>query len=388
MFSFGPPKYSIGIDIGSSSLKFIQIKKTKQGPTIIKHGVEKYPEGTFVDGSLQDPNAIIQILKNIKKEHGLKFNQVFTSLSSQVTILRFIPFPEMMDEELKYAIDGEAEQYVPYPLETVNISYAKLARVEQDGMQRILCLLAVSQKEHVESLVSIFKSVGVKSLDALDIDSLAIINALDACLAPGVSSAPSFEDGEQETAGIDSLDVEVQDKDLDDKVIAIVSIGARSTIINVLKGNVLRFSRNVPISGNSITEIVKGVYKVSFEEAESIKIEKSIGLNEGKEDQDFEELVQATIEEIAVEIRRSFDFYKAQHREPIIHEVILTGGSSRLKGIEVLLENELSVKVRLGEPAYGYPRDMDQEEMFEESLQQYVTAIGLAMRGFGEDTEI
>ena len=388
MFRLGPPKYSLGIDIGSSALKFVQMKKTKQGPQIINHGYEKYSAGVFQDGVLQDPSAVIQMIKNLKKEYGLKYDQVFTAITSSNTILRFLPLPDMGDEELAHAIDGEAEQYVPYPLDTVNIHFAKLAKVEQEGMTRILCLLAVAQKEYVENIVDIFKAVGVSQLDCLDIDSLAVINALDNFLkksAQGeqIGDVDSLEDMEQIQ---DSVEIEAESSS-DDEVVAIVSIGARSTIINVLKDGILRFSRNVPISGNNITDVIRSVYKVTVEEAEDIKIEKSKEAVEGNEDQEFSDVVHTTVEEIAGEIRRSFDYYKAQHREPVIHRVFLTGGTAKLKDIDVLLSNELSVDVEIADPSYGLLKDMDNPELFEENLQEYTVAIGLALRGCGTNED-
>ena len=222
MFRLGPPKYSLGIDIGSSALKFVQMKKTKQGPQIINHGHEKYSAGVFRDGVLQDPSAVIQMIKNLKKEYGLKYDQVFTAITSSNTILRFLPLPDMGDEELAHAIDGEAEQYVPYPLDTVNIHFAKLAKVEQEGMTRILCLLAVAQKEYVENIVDIFKSVGVSQLDCLDIDSLAIINALNNFLQKSpqgeqIGDDNSLDDMEQIQ---DSADIGAESSS-DDEVVAL-----------------------------------------------------------------------------------------------------------------------------------------------------------------------
>jgi len=376
------------------------MKKTKQGPQIVAHGLERYPPGIYQDGILQDSNALVQIIRGLKKEHNLKFDQVFTGISSQSTILRFFPLPEMDDAELKHAIDGEAEQYVPYPLDTVNLHYAKLDRFEQEGMSRFLCLLAVAQKQHVDTLVDLFKSAGIKNLDALDIDSLAMINALNSYLnrAQGAAAVvePLGEGGENPEGAEEPASMEFTPPEgpPEDEVTAIVCIGARKTVINVLKGGVLRFSRTSPASpseslgGEIITDVIKSVYKVPFEEAEEIKIEKSRQAVEGVEDQEFSDVIHTTVEEIAVEIRRSFDYYKAQHREPIIHRVILTGGTAKLKDIEVLLSNELSVDVEVGDPSYGILRDMDTEELFEENLQEYGVAIGLALRGCDEEESL
>ncbi|MBW7875791.1 MAG: type IV pilus assembly protein PilM [Candidatus Cloacimonetes bacterium] len=379
-FRFGPPKFSLGVDIGSSALKYVMLKKGKTGPEVVAAGIESYPEGVFVDGIMQDPNAISQMIKNIKKEQNLKFEQVFTSIASQNTILRFLPLPEMEDEELKHAIEGEAEQYVPYPLETVNLNFARLAKVEQDGTTRLLCLLAVAQKEQVESIVGIFRSVGVKQLDALDIDSLAIINSLEKFMKR--KSGPDDVVAEEGDEPMGTMSGVGSSPDIgDDEVVAIVCIGARSTIINVLKGHVLRFSRNVQISGNNITEVIRSVYKFTFSEAETTKIEKSVASVQGEVDQEFLDVVHTTIEEIAGEIRRSFDYFKAQHREPLIHRVILTGGTAKIKDIDKLLSSELSVEVVLGDPSVGILRALPNEDSFIENLQQYSVAIGLALRG-------
>ncbi len=390
MFRFGPPKYSLGIDIGSSCLKFVMLKKGKSGAEVVACGVETYPDGVFVDGELEDVNTVVSMLKTIKKENNLKFEQVFTSVASQNTILRFLPLPDLEDAELKMVVEGEAEQYVPYSIDEVNLNYAKLARIEMEGSMRVLCLLAVAKKQYVETLVNLFKAVGVKQLDALDIDAIAVINSLDKYLkrknqAQDFSmgegeDAPTVEDEEPMGSSLEGMG-----SDVEDEVVAIVSIGARTTIINVLKDGVLRFSRNVPISGNNITEVIKSVYKVTFQEAEATKIEKSVAAMQGEVDTEFEEVVQTTVEEIAAEIRRSFDYFKAQHREPVIHRVILTGGTAKLKNIDTLLSNELSVDVELGDPSFGLQKAMPNEDLFMDNLHQFSVALGLAMRGVDID---
>jgi|GEM_PF-443339 len=394
MFRLGPPKYSLGIDIGSSSLKFVQLRKTKKGPQIIKHGIEKYAPGVWQDGALQDPNAVIQMIKNLKKEHNLKYDQVFSAISSQSAILRFLPLPDMSDDELEHAIDGEAEQYIPYPLETANVHFCKLDRIEQEGMTRILCILAAAQKKDVETVVDIFKGAGINTLDSLDVDALAIINSLKSYL-----KRPPALEGEEMIAE-EGIEAEAEpaanefgQETNENEVMAIICIGARKTVINILKGGTLRFSRTSPpqsqdsLGGEDITEIVKAVYKVTFEEAEEIKLQKSRDAMEGNHDEEFADVVESTVSEIALQIRLSLDYYKAQHREPLIHRIVLTGGTARLKGIDTLLSNELGVEVEVGDPSLALLRDLDDEEVFEEHLQEYAVAIGLALRGCDTEEE-
>ena len=369
MFRFGTVNTSLGIDIGNSAIKVVQMKKGPNGPQLVGLAIEPVPENALVDGAINDPQAIANIIKAIKKQNNLATDNCVTALAAQNAILRFVPFPVMPDPELEIAVKNEAEHYVPYPLEEVTLDFAKLTQYEEEGMARCLVLLVVAQKEYVNQLQSVFKEAGI-SLDAVDIDTLSALNALEGSLKAGKPVA----EGEEPPAVADA------DKG---EVVAVISIGARTTNVNILKNGVLRFTRPIPIAGNNITALIQNVFKESFAEAERTKIEEGVLGLSGQEEgnQEFTEIVQTTIEELAGEIRRSFDYFKAQTREPLIHRVILTGGTSKLKNLDVFLTNEFGIDVEMADPLQGIEVAIPNPEVLEDYLQDFTVAIGLALRG-------
>lgn len=370
-FRIGAANTSLGIDIGNSSIKFVQMKKGANGPQLTGLAIEPIPDGAFVDGAINDPSLIANTIKQVRKANGLNIDNCATAIAAQNSILRFVPFPVMPDEELEIAVRNEAEHYVPYSLEEVNIDYYKLAQMEEEGMGRFHVLLVVAQKEIVNTMEGVFKEAGIP-LSTIDIDAIAVLNALESSIAVDQGMMDDGMDGDM----MDSSEGEV---------LAVISIGARTTNVNILKNGILRFSRPIPIAGNNITSVIQNVFKESFEEAERTKIEEGVlGLDGDEGDQEFDEVVRTTIEELAGEIRRSFDYFKAQTREPLIHRVILTGGTSKLRNLDVFLTNEFGIDVELADPLHGIEVAIPDQTVLEDYLQDFSVAIGLALRGVVE----
>lgn len=357
MFSFGSTNTSLGIDIGTSSVKVVQLKKTPSGPELLNYDMIPLPPDTMEEGSIRDVQTVGAVLKDIVKRKKMITEKCYASISGQNVIMRFTKLPIMTDEELEQTVRIEAEQYVPYAIDEVSITYEKLAEVmEDEGGGKYSILLVVAQKELVNNYMDVLRSAGV-SADVIDVDTIAAINALENSI---IQTAGSQEGGE---------------------VVAIIDSGARTTNISVLKSGILMFTRNIPIAGNNITQMIMNVMKQEFEQAEQIKIEEaevSIGDVGGNE---IAEVVKTTVEELSSEIRRSFDYFKAQSREPLIHRIILSGGSANLKSFNTYLSNELGVDVYMGNPLEGVPVTAPDTETLYNNLQQFSVAIGLALRG-------
>ena len=220
-------------------------------------------------------------------------------------------------------------------------------------------MLVVAQKELVNSYLEILKQAGATT-EIVDVDTIASINALENSIS---QTKDSQEGGE---------------------VVALIDSGARTTNISVLKSGVLMFTRNIPIAGNNITQMIMNVLKQEFEQAEQTKVseaEVSMGDAGGNE---ISEVVKTTVEELASEIRRSFDYFKAQSREPLIHRIILSGGSANLKSFNTYLSNELGVDVYMGNPLEGISVTVPETDILYNNLQQFTVAIGLALRGVVE----
>jgi type IV pilus assembly protein PilM len=349
MFSFGSAKSVVGLDIGSHSIKVANIKIGKE-PQLSNFGIIPLPhDQAVVDGAIVDSPAVAEALKTFFKESKLKTNNVVASVSNQNIITRFIKVPLMGDDEMDEAIKYEAEQYVPYALEDMNLSYHKLGQVDDDGMAQSSLLLVCAQKEFVANFMATLKEAQIVP-QVLDVDNLAIINSLEASIKP-------------------------------DEVTAIIDIGAASTNVNILKEGTLKFSRNIPIAGNNITSVIMNVMKLDFYQAEVIKKEDgSVSIDDDDADSEISEVVKTIIEDLASEISRSFDYYKAQFREQMIHRILLTGGTAKLPNIDNYFANELGVEVELGDPTFGLVSTVANPDQLQEHLLELPAAIGLALR--------
>ena len=350
MFNFGGGKNIVGLDIGSHSIKVVNLKGGGREPQLLSFGIAPLPhEGAVVDGAVVDQAAVAEIIKEFFKASKLKTNNVVACLSNQNIITRFIKVPLMADNEMDEAIKYEAEQYVPYALEDMNLSYHKLAQVEDDGMAQNSVLLVCAQKEFVNNFMTTLKEAQIVP-QVLDVDNLAILNALDSNVRP-------------------------------DEVTAVIDIGASSTNINILKEKVLKFTRNIPIAGNNITNVIMNVMKLDFAQAEAVKIEDgAVHIDNSGDASEISEVVRTIVEELAAEIRRSFDYYKAQYREQTIHKILLTGGSARLRNIDSYFANELGIEVTLGNPLEGIVANVPNPEQLQEHMLELTAAIGLALR--------
>lgn len=357
LFTFGTSNTSVGIDIGTSTVKIVQLKKTPSGPELTGYAIAPVPPSAIEEGNIRDPQSIAAVIKDMFKSSKIKPDRSFASISGQNVIMRFTKLPIMSDEELEQTVRIEAEQYVPYAIDEVSITHAKLAELaEEEGGGKYSILLVVAQKELVNSYLDVLRGGG-SAPEVIDVDTIAAINALENSI---LLTAGAQEGGE---------------------VVAIIDSGARTTNISVLKSGVLMFTRNIPIAGNNITQMIMNVMKQEFEQAEQIKFnEAEVNINEGGSNE-VAEVVKQTVEELASEIRRSFDYFKAQSREPLIHRIILSGGSSNLKGFNTYISNELGVDVAMGNPLEGISVTVPDTDILYNNLQRFTVAIGLALRG-------
>ncbi|MDD2717280.1 MAG: type IV pilus assembly protein PilM [Candidatus Wallbacteria bacterium] len=345
---FGSSKAVIGIDIGVSSLKAVAMEKVGNRPKIIGYGISPLPEGVLVDGNIADNNALTETLKELTKSLGHKGALTNVGLSSQNVISRFIKVPQMKDEELEEAIKFEAEQYVPYALEDVCIGFSKLSEIEEEGMINFFILLVCAQKEIVNNYLRTMKQAGLNA-NVLDVNNFAALNAMHEQIS-------------------------------DNEVVAVIDVGAGSTDINVCRNGILEFHRNISIAGNSITSVIQSVLKLEFAQAENIKKEEGKIITEGEEENEVSEVIRTVVEDLSSEIRRSFDYYKAQQRQKVIHKIFLSGGSAYLRNIDVFLANELGIEVVVSDPLMSVDIGVSDESGLREHALELSAAIGLALR--------
>jgi type IV pilus assembly protein PilM len=341
---------TFGFDISDLSLKIIKLKKERDFLGLASFAEASIKPGVIERGKIKDEKVLVKAIKEIlNKVKGEKLNTkyVIASLPEEEAFLQVIQMPEMGEEELKKAVQFEAENYIPLPIEKVYLDSQVVPPVH-NHLDHVDVLIAALPKKIVDSYLSVFQQAGLKPL-AFEIESQAVSRAL---IKNGLSPEP----------------------------LLLVDLGACRTSLIIFSGYSLRFTSSLPISGQKFTELISKKLKINTEKAEKVKIEKGIeapGLT-------------ASLDELAEQIKKYLEYHRThsahEHLLPDgekIEKIILCGGGANLKGLPDFLSQKLQVQVSLGNPWQNIlPEPLQEvpELSYEESLK-YTTALGLALRG-------
>ncbi len=357
-------KSIVGLDIGSSSVKILQLKPSGNQWQLTAMGMAEIPkESLEVKNQELQRAAVVEAIRRAFKESGIKTKKVATSLSGDSVIIRYVKLPFMTAEELRGAISKEAEQYIPLNIDQVVLDFQILGEVQEDGQKKLDVLLVAAKIDVVDQHLLMLKDTGLTPM-VIDVDAFALQNAY-----------------------------EINRLEPNEETVALINMGASLTTINILEGKNTRFTRDIPVAGNDFTREIQKEFNLKFSEAEELK--KSHGTISMEED-DFSlstvsqkddrvlrmsDVMTPVLNKLLGEIRRSFDYYETQARKKTVERVILLGGSARLKNVNRFLANKLGIPVehfgafRNVEPL----KNIDAEQLAEKEFHMGV-CLGLALR--------
>ena len=339
----GSRKSVVGLDIGSSCIKAVEITRDRYDYVIT--GYHQIDVGSEAVQS--------EAIADLFNQARFRTKRVITSVSGKQVIVRYITMVNMTQDNLHNAIRFEADKYVPFDLEDCQLDCQKLSDItkenaEGEGEMRVL-LVAV-KRNLVEEKAKMLSGIGLRPV-AVDVDAFAL--------------GTVFEMNEGLSSTIDDPD----------KVVALVDIGANKTCVNILKGNLSHFTREVYIGGNDMTNAVNRRLDVEHFEAELLK------RDPGDRQVEVEEAVNPVIEDLANEVSLSFDYFESQ-TESEVTEVQLSGGGSLLSGLDETLERIFEKRTKIWNPIEGFKVKSDNVDI--ESLNhnstQLAVAVGLASR--------
>jgi type IV pilus assembly protein PilM len=350
---FGKAKGLVGLDIGSSAVKAVELKPGGKGAEyqLVNVGIEPLPPEAIVDGAIMDSGAVIDAIQRLFTGQKIKTADVATSVSGNAVIVKKISLPQMSPEELSESIHWEAEQYIPFDIQDVSIDYEVIEGGGSGGNMDVL-LVAV-KKDKISDYTSVISQAG-KTPAIVDVDVFALQNCYDI------------------NYGIDP-----------GRVIALLNVGASIMNINIIKGATSIFNRDIAVGGNQYTDAIQKDLNLSFEQAEALKRGQRI---DGAAPENLHPILQAVSENIALEIQKTFDFFKATSSEDRIDRIMLAGGTSKVGGLRDLLADRFEATVELMNPfnAVTYnPREFDPDFMNELGPQAAI-AVGLAARKVGD----
>jgi type IV pilus assembly protein PilM len=346
---FTKKKDIVGIDIGSSAVKLVQLRELKGGYQLQSVGILPLSAETIVDNTLMDSSSVVETVKNLLASLNVKAKEAVCSISGNAVIIRKISLPVMPAEELEDQIHWEAEQYIPFDINDVNVDFQILSPDEQDP-SKMNVLLVASKKDIINDYLAVFAEAGLK-LMVVDVDSFAVQNAYETNYGAG------------------------------DEVVALVNIGASIMNLNIVRGGVSLFTRDVQMGGSLYTEEIQKQFGLNSEQAELKKLTAAEA-----EDARLLEIMQRVNETISLEMRRSLDFYNSTAGEERISRVFLSGGAAKTAMLIEAVQNKLSLPVEILNPFLRVA--VNEKEFDPEYLQEIgplvTVAVGLATRRLGD----
>lgn len=340
----------VGIDIGSSSVKLVQLKEQKGVFHLQNVGILPLPAEAIVDNSLMDSSSIVEAVKNLFKSLNIKAKEAVCSISGNSVIIRKISLPVMPAEELEDQIQWEAEQYIPFDINDVNIDFQILTADELDP-SKMNVLLVASKKDIINDYLAVFNEAGIK-LMVVDVDSFAVQNAFE------LNYDFDFEE-----------------------VSALVNIGASIMNLNIVKGGISLFTRDVQIGGNLYNEEIQKQFGMNNEDAERTKIS-----GDSPDNARLKDIISRINDTLSLEMRRSLDFYNSTAGEGKISKVYLSGGGAKTTMLLDSVSQKLDLPVEILNPflKIRYNEKEFDPEYLQEIGPLVTVAIGLATRRLGD----
>ncbi len=358
MFGLGAENY-IGLDIGSTAVKVALLKKMKRGYDLANFGMISLPPDTIVDGEVENPTAISEAIKNLLKAEKLtSIKRCVFSVSGQSVIIKKITVPLMSEDDLAESIQQEAEQYIPFDIDEVNVDFQivmaegeipkKGEKAEGDEDRQMDVLLVAVKKDIIREQNEIIQQAGLKPT-VVDLDVFAL------------------ENGYELSHGIDK-----------DDTLALVNIGASITNVNIVENGITAYTRDMPVGGNTITETIQKNMNVGFRDAESIKLGH---LDESISKADAIPHIKDGVGQICEELKSTIETFQ-KTSESQVRRIHLAGGSAMLEGIDSLVSKEMGLDCDKIDPFKNIrinPKMFDQEYI-DSIAPLAVVAIGLALR--------
>lgn len=351
---FRKAKSLVGLDIGSSAVKAVELKAAGKGYKVTAFGSEPVPPDSIVDGAIIDAAAVADAVRRLFDSRGIRTKDVAASLSGNAVIVKKISLPVMTDAELAESIYWEAEQYIPFDIQDVNLDYQILSGgdgAEPRGAMEIL--LVAAKKDKIADYTGVIAQAG-RTPVVVDVDAFALQNIYEVNYRPAANA-----------------------------VVALLNAGASAININVVGGDESLFTRDISLGGNAYTEAVQKELNLPFEEAERLKRgerSETVGV------EDVRPVLRAMNENVLLEIQKTFDFFKATSASDRIDRILVSGGASRVDEFTAMLEERFDTPVEPFDPFRTIQFDPAKFGVSnrDDVVPMAAVAAGLALRRAGD----
>jgi len=353
VFGLGKSKACVGLDIGSSAVKAVELKAAGKGYKVAAFATEPVPPDSIVDGAIIDGAAVSDAIRRLFENKAFKAKEVAASLSGNAVIVKKINLPVMTPAELGESILWEAEQYIPFDIQDVNLDYQILNPGTAGDGNTMEVLLVAAKKEKIADYTGVIAQAGRNPV-VVDVDAFALQNAYEV-----------------------NYGLEPQ------QVVVLLNAGASAININILNGDQSVFTRDVSMGGNAYTEAVQKELNLPFESAEQAKKGNQV---EGVNYEEVRPVLHAMTENVLLEIQKTFDFFKATAASDRIDRIVVSGGASRVDGFAEALQERFATTVETFDPFRKIAFDATRLNIAdaENVLPTAAVAVGLALRKAGD----
>jgi type IV pilus assembly protein PilM len=342
----------IGTDISSSAIKMVEIAEAGKGMyRVERYAIEPLPKDSVVDGNINNLDAVSDALKRCHKRLGSSVKNLAMALPNAAVISKKIMVPAgQTEEDLEMQVETEANQYIPFALDEVNLDFQVLGPAPNNP-EDVEVLIAASRKEKIEDRVAAAEVAGLKTA-VMDVDIFASQSAFELI-------AGQFPDNGK------------------DRNIAIVDVGATVMNVNILRNGQSIYMREQPFGGAQLTQEVQNRFGLSPEEAEAAK--RAGGLPENYE----AEVLQPFMDTLALEVARALQFFFTSTQHNQVNHIVLSGGCAGIMGIDEIVAKRTQVETVVANPFANMalsskirPKNLSQD------APSLMVACGLAMRRF------
>jgi type IV pilus assembly protein PilM len=310
----------IGVDISSSFIKIVELADAGKGLyRVERYIIEPLPKDTVSDGNVANIEAAGEVMKRAHKQLGTRIKNIALALPAAAVITKKVVLNgNQREEDMEYQVQSEANQYIPFSLDEVNLDFQVLGPAPNAQEEEVEVLIAASRKEKIEDRVAVAEAAGLKTT-VMDVESYAALAAFE--LVKGAAT------------GIDTKDVT-----------AIVDIGAQTTRVTVMHEDQQVYSREQQLGGYQLTQDISRQFGMPAEEAEVAKKTGGLPENYGPD------VLQPFNEKIVLEVSRALQFFFTSSQFSKVDHVVLCGGCAMLDGLEEMIAQRTQVHTIVANP--------------------------------------
>ena len=348
------PAPLLGIDVSSSSVKLVELGRNRAGDLVLERcAMEPLERGWITDGNIEKFDEVAEAVRRVVRKSGSKTKNVALALPASAVITKKIILPGgLSDKELEAQVESEANQYIPFALEEVNLDF-QIIGPAPSSPDEIEVLIAASRKEKVEDRVAVVESAGLRPV-VMDVESYA------------------------QQASFELIEKQLPESGKG-QIVALIDIGANQMNLTVLRNGLQLYVREQAFGGNQLTQDIARLFGLTFEEAEADKRRNNLPENYESE------LLKPFVESMALEVSRALQFFFTSTQFTQVNHIVLAGGCAILPGADEAVASRTQVNTIIANPfADMVLSDRVRANQLLADASSLMVACGLALRRFDE----